>query len=97
MEASHRERNQWAMQENVIQGNKNFSLLGFVGGGEGKLRCDVKAEGGISLLKCMQDIKHWTHNTRRAHLIFFPFLLLFIALEDAPGNTLPSYYQTQGG
>lgn len=58
MEASHRERNQQAMQEKVTKGTKNFNLLGFVGGGEGKLRCDVKAEGGISLLKCRQDIKH---------------------------------------
>lgn len=58
MEASHRERNQWAMQEKVIKATKNFNLLGFVGGAEGKLRCDVKAEAGISLLKCMQDIKN---------------------------------------
>lgn len=51
-------KKQWAMQEKVTKAAKNFSLLRFVGGGEGKLRCDVKTEGGISLLKCMQDIKH---------------------------------------
>lgn len=48
MEASHRERNQRAnvikenkinvLKENVIKGNKSFNLLGFVRGGEGKLR-----------------------------------------------------------
>ena len=43
----------WTMQGNVIKGNKTFSLTGFVGGGEGKLSCDVKAEGGIRLLKCI--------------------------------------------
>lgn len=58
MEASHRERNQQAMKENVTKGTKNFNPLGFVGGGEGKLRCDVKAVCGISLLKCRQNIKH---------------------------------------
>lgn len=58
MKASHRERNQSATQEKVIKGTKSFNLLGFVGGEEGKLRCDVKAEDGISLLKYMQDIKH---------------------------------------
>lgn len=43
----------WAMQGNIIKGNKRFSLMGFVRGGEGKLSCDVKAEGRIRLLKCM--------------------------------------------
>lgn len=43
----------WAVQGNVIKGNKRFSLRGFVGGGESKLSCDVKAESAIRLLKCM--------------------------------------------
>lgn len=43
----------WTMQRNAIKVKKRFSLTGFLGGGEGKLRCDMKTEGGIRLLKCI--------------------------------------------
>lgn len=43
----------WTMQRNAIKGKKRFSLAGSMGGGEGKLRCDMKTEGGIRPLKCI--------------------------------------------
>lgn len=65
--------------------------MGFVGGGKGKLRCDVKAEGGIKLLKYIWDIKHWTPKTRRAHLIFSLFLFHLLLWDMPLGMHSPTH------